>query len=478
MQGRHSSFTRRAIAALAASLLTSAVQSGPSAAAEPAARRPNFVFLCSDDQRPDTIHALGNAVIQTPHLDRLVREGTSLARAITAHPLCVPSRAEMLTGCTSFRTGIGYGRRLNPALALWPETLRQAGYHTWYVGKWHTEGTPHQRGYEETNGWYASGMAVGPQYDHRGKEVTGYRGWQFRTDAGVRQSERGVGLTPDISADFADAAIELIERRPQRPFFLHVNFTAPHDPLFWPPGYENKYDPARMPLPANFLPEHPFDHGNLRGRDEVLMDFPRTADEVRRELAVYYAVISHMDEQIGRILAALDATGQAADTVVIFSSDHGLAVGSHGLRGKQNMYEHTINVPLVLRGPGIPSGARRDAQCYLRDLFPTTCELAGVPIPDTVQGRSIVPLLRGQTEAVYPEVYACFLNVQRMVRTDRWKLIYYPHIDRYQLFDVKNDPDELHDLVDQAEHAATVAELKARLQAWRRANDDPLPASG
>ena len=222
-----------------------------------------------------------------------------------------------------------------------------------------------------------------------GRPVTGYRGWIFQDDQGNKFPEKGVGLTPNISQEFADAAIEFIRRKPKKPFFLHVNFTAPHDPLFMPPGYERKYDSQKIPLPPNFLPEHPFDHGNFEGRDEKLLPWPRTPKDVREDLAVYYAVISHMDEHLGRILAALEETGLAQDTFVIFTSDHGLAMGSHGLRGKQNMYEHTVGVPLIFRGPGIPRGSRSEAQCYLRDLYPTVCDLAGIPVPPTVQGRSL-----------------------------------------------------------------------------------------
>ena len=141
----------------------------------------------------------------------------------------------------------------------------------------------------------------------------------------------------------------MIRRKRDRPFFLQVNFTAPHDPLLMPPGFEDRYKLKDIPLPKNYLPQHPFDHGNFEGRDERLMPFPRSKEMVRDVLRMYYAVISHMDQEIGRILAALDETGQAESTIVIFSSDHGLGVGSHGIRGKQNMYEHTIGVPLISR---------------------------------------------------------------------------------------------------------------------------------
>jgi arylsulfatase A-like enzyme len=253
-----------------------------------------------------------------------------------------------------------------------------------------------------------------------------------------------------------------------------VNFTAPHDPLMMPPGYEGRYRPEQMPLPPNFLPQHPFDHGNFRGRDELLFPFPRTADDVRQELAYYYAVISYMDEQIGRVLTALDETGQAERTIVIFTSDHGVAIGSHGLRGKQNMYEHTVGVPLVMRGPGIPRGKRISAPCLLRDLYPTTCDLSSVPVPQSVEGRSLAPLLRGEKDSVYPFVCGYFRDVQRMIRTDHWKLIWYPQVERTQLFDLEHDPFELHDLSDQPEQAARIAELSGKLAQWRRDARDPL----
>jgi arylsulfatase A-like enzyme len=285
--------------------------------------------------------------------------------------------------------------------------------------------------------------------------------------------EKGVGLTPNISSEFADAAIRLIKKPSDKPFFVHVNFTAPHDPRIWPPGYENLYDAAKLPLPANFRGEHPFDHGNARGRDEVLLPFPRTADDVRQELACYYAVISHMDEQIGRILATLDETGQRASTLVIFASDHGLAIGSHGLVGKQNMYEHTINVPLVMAGPGVPVGQKRAAQCYLRDLFPTVCELAGIKAP-AVNGRSLVPVLQDRQDEMHPFIVGYFQDSQRMIRKENWKLIWYPKIDRWQLFNVADDPDELNDLIAVAAQAERIAELRQSLKTWLSEHHDPL----
>ena len=459
------------------------VETAEASAVQPSAR-PNILFILSDDQRPDTVAALGNPLIKTPHLDRLVREGTSFTRVISPNPLCVPSRAEILTGVSGFRNGIlpGFTNQLDPSLPTFAETLRQAGYHTWYVGKWHNDGKPTERGFERTNGLYAGGggkwwgTSDHPQHplDFNGRVVTGYKGWVLQTDAGELQPERGVGLMPDISRTFADAAIELIRTKPEKPFFLQVCFTAPHDPLLMPPGFETKYDPKTLPLPKNFLAEHPFDHGNFMGRDEQLFEWPRTPDMVRRELAVYYAVISHMDQQVGRILETLDETGQRENTVIIFSSDHGLAVGSHGLRGKQNMYEHTINVPLVFQGPGIPKGKQTSAQCYLRDLFPTACELAKIPIPKTVQGRSLVPVLQGTKDTIYDHAFGYFRSSQRMIRGNEYKLIEYPQANRTQLFHLPSDPWELNDLAGVPKHAKTQRQLFAALRAWQKDMQDPL----
>jgi len=355
--------------------------------------------------------------------------------------------------------------------------MRNAGYHTWYIGKWHNVGRPSDWGYDECQALFGAGdrnWVSDIPFDWKGRKITGYPGCVFQTDDGKLLREKGVGLTPNISEQFADAAIEFIRRKPSKPFFLHVNFTAPHDPLLMPPGYEEQYKPEEIPLPPDLLPEHPFDTGYLRTRDELLLSWPRTPEAVRDELAMYYLVISHMDAQIGRILAALQTTGQAAGTIVIFTSDQGVAIGSHGLRGKQNMYEHTIGVPLIIAGPGIPEGIHCNAQCYLRDLYPTACDLAGIDVPQMVQGKSLVPLLRGDTTSIYPSVFAAFGKAQRMIRTDRWKLIHYPKIERFQLFNLSADPHELNDLAAGPCRAAVIADLRVKLEACQNEAGDPL----
>lgn len=439
--------------------------------------RPNVVLLVSDDQRPDTIHELGNEIIRTPNWDRMVAKGTTFTRAITAAPLCVPSRAELLTGRDGlFNGNQDHGLSPCPDVPHLARTMRDAGYETCYVGKWHTVGRPSDSGYAEVAGLYAGGGGRFPlthPVDWKGQPVTGYRGWVFQTDDKQLFPEKGVGLTPEISEIFADAAIGFVQQKHEGPFFLHVNFTAPHDPLFWPTDFEDAYDSTAIQVPANFATEHPFDHGNFRGRDELLFDFPRTTKQTRKALAVYYAVLTHLDQQVGRLLEVVDVMQENSPTIVIYTSDHGLAMGSHGLRGKQNMYEHSIGVPLIFSGANIDRDRRTTAQCYLRDLYPTICDLIGTEIPETVQGKSLLPVLKGESEKVYDAVFSHFRDTQRAIRTDKWKYIIYPQAGREQLFHLNHDPDELTNLAEDEKFSNIKADLASRLDEWRRERADP-----
>jgi arylsulfatase A-like enzyme len=436
---------------------------------------PNILLVVSDDQRPDTIHALGNAVIETPALDRLAAQGTSFTRAYAGYPICYASRAQILTGTFAFTALAKYpGGVVNPQLATMAGTLQKAGYHTCYTGKWHNDGHPMQRGYTTTSGLYSSGGGKGVtqlEIDDRGRPLTGYRGWTFKDEKNQAELDKGVGLQPDNSRHVADGAIRGIQTAPKgQPWLMHVNFAFPHDPRMWPTGMKNRYDAAKMVLPANFAKDHPFDHGNRGGRDEVLLPIPRVESEVKEELALYYAMITDLDAQFGRILAALPSFD---DTIIIFTADQGLALGSHGLLGKQNEYEHSIRSPFILCGPGLPKNERSTALIELRDIFPTLCDLAGVPIPGTVQSKSIVPLLRHQTDRIHDHVFGTFTDTQRMICDERWKYVMYPKVGRAQLFDLQNDPHELHDLSADPAQRTQLEELKAALHAFRRTNGDP-----
>lgn len=436
---------------------------------------PNVVLIVADDQRPDTVHALGNAVIETPNLDRLVARGTSFTRAYAGYPICHVSRAQILTGNPAFKALPKYPEgAIDPQLATLGGTLQKAGYHTCYTGKWHNDGHPKQRGYTTTRALYSSGGGKGvvqPEMDERGRPLTGYRGWTFKDENNKAELGKGVGLQPDNSRHMANGAIHAIQTAPKdKPLFLHVNFAFPHDPRQWPTGMRDRYDAAKMPLPANFAAKHPFDHGNINGRDELLLKTPRVQSEVREELAIYYAMITDLDAQMGRIF---DALPEPENTIIIFTSDQGLALGSHGLLGKQNEYEHSIRSPLIVCGPGLPKNERCAALVNLNDLFPTLCDLCGTAIPTSVRSKSLAPLLRHEAERVHEFVTGAFTDTQRMICDERWKLVLYPKAGREQLFDLQGDPDELHDLSGDPGLRAKKGELAEKLENWRRQNGDP-----
>jgi arylsulfatase A-like enzyme len=443
-----------------------------------AAEPPNLLFIVTDDQRPDTIGALGNSVIRTPNLDRMVSTGVTFNRAYAGYPICHVSRAQILTGCHAFTALPGYpGGKIDPSLATLAGTLEKAGYHTAYSGKWHNDGHPMQRGYAVTGGLYSSGGARGidlPEVDDRGRPLTGYRGWTFKDIENRPELTKGVGLRPDNSRHITEGAIEVLRAAPkEKPFFLHVNYAFPHDPRQWPEGMRNAYSPDSMPLPKNFAPQHPFDHGNLNGRDERLVPKPLTEGAVREELALYYAMISDIDHQLGRLLEVIESLGRMENTFVVFTSDQGLAIGSHGLLGKQNQYEHSIRSPLIITGPGIPANERSDALVNLNDLFPTFCEIGGAAIPETVESKSLLPLLGGEVKTIHDFVAGEFLDSQRMICDRRWKYIFYPKAGREQLFDLERDPDETNDLSRDPRHAAKLDAMRNRLERWRRRQGDP-----
>jgi arylsulfatase A-like enzyme len=430
-------------------------------------RAPNIVFLLTDDQRADTIAALGNRQIKTPNLDRLVHNGFTFTHAFTmgsAVPaVCVPSRAMLLTGRSLYRSLSQVTSNTIPRqAALWPEEFRRTGYTTVGIGKWHNDRASYARCFSAGGPIFFGGMS-----DHNKVPVYDY------DPSGRYPTNRQRVANVNSSELFANAAVSFIRTQSTtKPFLLYVAFTSPHDPRTPPADFAALYDPAKVALPKNFQPEHPFDKGALDLRDEKLLPRPRTKEAVRKEIAAYYAMITHLDHQIGRILTALDNAGQRSHTIIVFASDNGLALGSHGLLGKQNLYDHSIRVPLVFSGVGIPNGRNSDALCYLYDVFPTLCAMAGIAPPPTVEGRSLVPFMQSATASWRDEIFAAYGETQRMVRTERWKLIHYPQLDRTQLFDLKNDPNETRDLANKL-HQGKISELRARLRALQEYHGDP-----
>jgi arylsulfatase A-like enzyme len=288
---------------------------------------------------------------------------------------------------------------------------------------------------------------------------------------------RRLGFSTDL---FADAAIEFLRghagRKDGVPFLAYVAFTAPHDPRTPPEPYRSRYRGEQTPLPPDFLPVHPFDNGWMTGRDEQLAAWPRTPEVVREQRAEYSGLVGHLDARIGDVLDALDETGLAGKTIVVFASDNGLALGSHGLLGKQSLYEHSTRVPLIVAGPGVPPGESR-ALVALFDLVPTIAGLCGVAVPAGVEGKDLGPVWRGEVESVRDVLYTAFEGSQRSVRDGRFKLVVYPKIGHEQLFDLRKDPLELRNLADDPAHAGTRARLRARMEEQHALLGDPHPLS-
>ena len=408
------------------------------------ARKINILHIHADDHRADGLHALGTELLQTPHLDTLVQRGMTFTHCYTMGSMmgavCLPSRTMMLTGKSWLRIPGRGATNVNAATTL-PKVLSAAGYQTFHVGK---SGNEFQAGIEA----FDTNIVM----DDRGAERRG-------------SSER-----------HADAAIKFLgERTRDKPFYIYLAPPVPHDPRIAAPEFHKLYAAKDVPLPLAFLPQHPFDNGEMTVRDEGLAPWPRTPEDTRQQLADYYACVTGLDHHVGRIFAQLKASGEWENTIIIFTGDNGLSLGEHGLFGKQNLYEFGgMHVPCVIAGPGITNG-RSGALIYLMDLFPTFSELGGAKIPGGVEGKSIVPILRGKEAKVRDVLYTGYRDAQRAVRDDRWKLIRYPLVDKTQLFDLKNDPHELNNLAEKPEHATKVGELTALLQKEMERYADTTP---
>ena len=443
-------------------------------AAPPPSDRPNILFLFADDQRADTIRAWSNEWIDTPNLDRLAAEGLSFGRNYTfgsnSGAVCVPSRAMVLTGRSWMRSP----NDMRGVRTL-PRELEAVGYRTFITGKWYNGEEALLRSFDRGTAVYLGGMA-----DHTRVQV------QDIEDGELVRRRVGQAFSSEL---FADAVIAFLDEQARledqarsagqagsdQPFFAYVPFTAPHDPRQPPPEYRERYYRRNLPLPANFMPQHPFDHGALILRDENLGAWPRTPEVIRDQLAEYYGLITHLDEQVGRILRALEENGQAGNTVVVYAADHGLAMGSHGLLGKQNLYEHSMRSPLIIRGPGIPQGST-EAFTYLFDLFPTLLGLASAPTPPGIDGRDLAALWSGEGDTAWRQsLFLPYQDLMRAVRDERYKLIVYPKVNHQQLFDLADDPDELHNLAADPAHRQTLARLEALLEGWRAGMADPAP---
>ena len=456
---------------LVLALLLPAACNSPSSIPE-SSEKPNILFLFTDDQRFDALAELGNEEISTPYMDSLVRAGVTFTHTHIMGALggavCMPSRGMLMSGKTLFQMHQD-ASYIPESDTMMPEHFRTNGYRTFGTGKWHNGRDAFHRCFTDGDNIFFGGMH---SYETDGH----FRPFLYHYDpAGEYPNEEGFWGDRFSSVCYADAAVSFIQEQADsnEPFFAYVSFTSPHDPRTPPEEYGRNYTADDVILPLNFMPEHPFDNGELKIRDEVLIPHPRAEEAVRNEIASYYGMISEVDFQIGRILQALKDSGHWDNTIIVFAGDNGLAVGRHGLLGKQNLYDHSVRVPLVISGPGITGNTRNAAYCYLLDIFPTLCDITGLETPGSVAGKSLLPALEDE-EAGRPHLFAAYADLQRSIRRDEFKLIVYNVQGKIteQLFNIREDPLELKNLAGQDEWKEKQDELRALLAAEMRNQGD------
>lgn len=433
----------------------------------------NVVLLFADDMRYGMIEDPG---IVTPNLERLAGKGVMFRNAHipggTSGAVCMPSRAMLHTG--RLLEGLARaGRYIPKEHVMLGEVLRDNGYETFGIGKWHNGTDSYTRSF--TNGaeiffggmedhWNVPANDYDPTGEY-GKKINKTRN-PYHDNETTEYSCDHITPGKHSSELFAEASIEFLDNRDEeKPFFLYTSFMAPHDPRTMPGEFLEMYDMDGTILPENYLPVHPFVFNGYDTRDERLAPHPRTEDTVRRHLTEYYAMVSHLDHCIGKIIDKLEADNLLEQTLIIFAADNGLAVGSHGLMGKQNLYEHSIRVPMIISGPGIPACKETDAAVYIADLYPTIMNYLDIETPETCTAASLLPVINGSANG--REILNLrYRNSIAGIKKDGYKLIKYflPEGNRFSLFDLNNDPLETNDLIDSPEHESLVDSMVVELE--------------
>ncbi len=460
--------TRRQFLGAAATALAA----GACLPAAAARRRPNILLVHTDDQAQWAMGAYGNADIVTPNMDRVAREGALFSRAFVSTPVCSPARANLMTGLDSLQHGIRdwisprETHGLDPKFRILPELLKQAGYATGYVGKWHLGHQPQFHPLRNGLDYFMGFLGGGNRPKDPTLEIDG-------------TTAKRKGWLVDM---LTDAALDWIGRRRQQPFFCMVSYRVPH---------------------AAWRPIQPQDAAPYEGKKLKLFRGsevnPKRVESILRQ---YYACCTAADRSLGRLLARLDELGIADDTLVLFTGDNGYMIGQHGLHSKgnahrlgppggcrPNMFDPAVLVPMAIRWPGIVKpGMRIEQMVGHIDFLETLCDAAGVPADRRPpnEGRSFLPLLEGRAVPWRDAFYGSFDQYQykpkahlRMIRTDDWKLVRnFAPGGKDELYHLAADPDELANLADDPQHAAVRKDLAARLDAWRKRLKDPTLTEG
>lgn len=444
----------------------------------------NIVILMADDHRFGSIGSTLETQVQSPNLDLLIRNGTSFERAYSMGGLtaavCVPSRACLMTGVNTFEAVCSRQvddspglQTLNPGTLLLPEIFCQAGYDTFGIGKWHNDPFSFNRAFTGGEAIFFGGMG-----DHFNLPIHDY-------DVSGAYSTPPSSTAGHHATDvFVESGMQFLRQRDEgKPFLLYISFTAPHDPRTAPNPHADSHSPEEIDITIfpNLYPEHPFDNGDLTVRDELLAPLPRQLADTRRHLSEYYAMISHLDARIGDLLACLTETGLADNTIVLYLSDHGLGLGQHGLMGKQNLYEHSLRIPCVWRGPGIPAGVKSSQLVQHMDILPTLCKLTGIQPHRELTG---LPLFSDGLESPNQSRTAAlsvYKNLQRCIVEHDLKLIQYygysggkAELAYEQLFQLDVDPFETQNLTFTPSYQSEIIRLRDVLRNKQEEVADPL----
>jgi arylsulfatase A-like enzyme len=429
--------------------------------AEKPKSKPNILFLFADDQRADALGIAGNPTVKTPNTDQLATSGTRFTNAYVMGgnhgAICAASRAMMLAGKSLFHVL----DKLEGEETM-PMYFAKQGYQTFATGKWHNEKEMFEASFQKGKNVFLGGMADHFSIAVRDLEADGKL--SEPTSKGY-STDLFTGVTKEFLNDYAKSD-------QQNPFFAYVSYTVPHDPYSPASDYINRYDTADIFLPKNVMGLHPFAFDQLNVRDENLTGWPRKPQIIKEILADYYSLITHLDDQVGELIATLKSNGLYENTIIVYAADNGLAIGSHGLLGKQNLYEHSTKVPMIIAGPGIPENQLSDALVYLFDLYPTLVNLAGLPPPIELDGKDLVPILRSSEKEVRPTLFTAYRHTIRAIREGDWKLIRYPERDFTQLFNLNSDPDELINLAES--QTARVNQLRELLEVAQKSAGDTV----
>lgn len=433
----------------------------------------NIILIMTDDQTVNTINECGNSQIITPNLDRLCQQGMTFTNCHicggTSGAVSMPSRAVTHTSKNLFALEDA-GWSIPDDHPLLGETLRNAGYQTFFTGKWHNGPEAFKRSFTSGDNIFFGGMwdhynvpmnkfDPSGKYDNYVKTVVNF----FNSNETLTM--RGNKFNPGVhSTDVVTtSALNFLDSYDdEAPFFLNMAYLAPHDPRVVPQKYLDMYSDAQLDLPNNYCDKHLFLYGQENERDEKIAPKPLNEQWCLGELKSYYAMITHLDDEIGRVLNKLDECGMTEETLVIFTSDNGLSLSAHGLMGKQSLYDEALRVPMIIRGPGIAPATKNENFVLLQDIFPTIVEYLGIDSPK-LDGISFAKSLVQEAPETREVLYLAFTNLIRGVKTKDYKLIKYrptQGVEINQLFNLKTDPLEKHDLYNDHRFQAIRMELE------------------